>query len=143
METTISYGFGFTVSGSVSHGRIGTVITKDGPDIINPRGAWTIQQITADYSVSIRNGYSDLIKIANPPGDDGPSVFFRIIKGNRFEFTDFPGPYKSNDQGTLTFYSGQWDFDIRLTNGKEQCEVKFHVDMSLRNGKWETHWHSR
>ncbi len=75
---------------------------------------------------------------------DGPNAAFRRIEGNSFNYFDFPGPAESvTGRGNLTSYRGEWDFAAKVINGNQQCEVNFHISMTLQGGNWGAHWGSR
>ena len=138
------YGLGFTVSGSVVHGAIGTVETADGIDTINANGNWAIQQWESDSSRATYDGVPGRLfygGIATHP--DGPRRAYRAVENQSFVYSDFPGPFKHTAAGNLTYMEAEYDFDIKLISGSQQCEVKFHVSMSFRHGKFSANWRGR
>jgi hypothetical protein len=140
------YGLGFTVSGSVRRGEIGRVETPRETQIVNPHGSWTIQQYVANSTRQTFEETGDHVWYrGSPTAPDGPSAPLRTIQGNKFSYADFPGPSKNYGKGlgNLTDYQGEWDFAVKVIDGKQQCEVKFHISMSLNQGKWTAHWGSR
>jgi YD repeat-containing protein len=140
------YGLGFTVSGSVTRGEIGGVETPTGTEIVNPHGSWTIQQYVANSTRQTFEKTGDFVFYrGSATKPDGPSAPARKIQGNKFSYADFPGPSKNygEELGNLTGYVGEWDFAVKVIDGKQQCDVKFHISMTLNHGKWTAHWGSR
>jgi YD repeat-containing protein len=142
-----SYGVGFTVSGSVTAGAIGAVEVPDGNlgikrEPVNPNGAWVIQQwVSGSSQFVFEKDPKNIIYLGSPTHADGPSSSFRKIEGNAFVYADFPGPFKKDDdEGNLKSYAGELDFAVKVVNGSQQCEVKFHIRMSLNQGRWSGHW---
>jgi hypothetical protein len=143
-ESTVGapvYGVGFTVSGSVVNGAIGTVETEDGIDTVNANGNWAIQQWESDSFRATYDGVPGRLfyggKATHP---DGPRGVYRRIENQSFVYSDFPGPFKHTAAGNLTYMEAEYDFDIKLISGFQQCEVKFHVSMSFRQGKFSANW---
>ncbi|HKU76563.1 MAG TPA: DUF4214 domain-containing protein [Pyrinomonadaceae bacterium] len=138
------YGLGFTVSGSVVNGAIGTVETEDGIDTVNPNGNWAIQQWESHSSRATYDGVPGrLFYGGRATHPDGPRSSYRQVESQAFVYSDFPGPFKHNDAGNLTYFEGEFDFDIKLISGSRQCEVGFHVSMSLRQGIFNATWRGR
>jgi len=106
---------------------------------VNPQGNWTVQQWTNNTSSFT---YDDGLKrsgIYNPTSPDAALEGFRQVEGNEFVYADHPGPLMVAG-GNLISYEGHWNFDIKLIRGSQSCEVKFHVDMQLRNGHFQAFW---
>src|SRR6185369_4682563 len=138
------YGLGFTVSGSVVNGAIGTIETKGGIDTVNSNGNWTVQQWESDSSRSTYDGVPTLLFYrGSATHPEGPLSHYRQVENQAFVYSDFPGPYKHTDAGNLTYMEAEFDFDIKLLNGSEQCEVKFHVSMAFKQGQFSANWRER
>ena len=137
-----SYGLGFTVLGSVAHGAIGKVeVTPTQTDTVNANGSWVIQQWESDsYKLTRDIKYTQLFWGGTPAHADGPYSPFRQVENQSFIYADFPGPKRQTADGKLTYAEAEFDFDIKLVNGSQQCEVKFHISMALRNGSFTANW---
>jgi len=144
------WGLGFTVSGTVAEGGIGMFETPDpplggvDPDIVNPHGTWSVQQWVSASWRTYREREPDTLLwggIATRP--DAPESAFRMVDGNSFVYADFPGPGRETSAGKLTEHASEYDFDVKLIRGSQQCEVKFHVSMSFKNNRFEAHWGRR
>ena len=142
------YGVGFTVTGRVNHGEIGRVERRNATDIVNPNGSWTLQQWVSESRRIKTDLLGDRITYGSTEtSPDGPSAPFREINGNRVTYFDFPGPitpfmYERRLVNITSFY-GEYDFAVKLVNGRQECEVKFHLSMVLRDGVWTASWGSR
>lgn len=101
------YGLGLTVSGSVVNGAIGTVETEDGIDTVNPHCNWAIQQWESDSWRATYDGVPGRLfyggKATHP---DGPRSRYGAVENQAFVYSDFPGAFKQNDPGNLTYFEG-------------------------------------
>ncbi len=146
-ESTVGepvYGLGFTVSGSVVNGAIGSVETEDRIDTVNANGNWAIQQWESDSTLATYDGVPNrLFYGGNATHPDGPRRAYRMVENQSFVYSDFPGPFKHTAAGNLTYMEAEFDFDIKLISGSDQCEVKFHVSMSFQQGEFSGNWRGR
>jgi RHS repeat-associated protein len=126
------HGLGFTVYGSVTSGGIGRI----GPDINkdNPNGKWVIQQFTSAYLIV--NGVLDSKFNGGSAKSDLNSESPHQVTGNEFRWYDHPGVQTRG----LTSYEGKFDFTVKAVKGNAQCEVRFHVLMTLNDGNWSVIW---
>jgi hypothetical protein len=142
------YGLAFTVSGSVTEGGIGVFETKTDlttgrpkQDIVNPHGNWTVQQWTNNTSSFTYDTGTTYPPHYSPTHPDAANEDFRRVEGNGFVYADVPGPRLAvNGDGILKSYDGDWNFDIKLIRGDQQCEVRFSVKMQLRNAHFQAFW---
>ena len=117
-----SFGLGFSVSGWVSGGGIGTIgvdpnTGKKVPNPVNPNGRWSLEQWTHSWigqngkTITQKNTFPDLpLNAAELKAD-----------GNTFGFYDHPGgPLQA--PGLSRFENHL----IKVYSGKIVCEVKFH-----------------
>jgi hypothetical protein len=143
------FGVGFTVTGIVRQGEIGKVeVGWATIDTVNSNGQWTLQQWVAESrQITMDKTGSHVVYASTQTEPDGPIASFRQINGNRITYVDFPGPitpltYKG-EVLNMTSFRGEYDFDVKLVNGKQECEVKFHISISLKDGVWNASWGSR
>lgn len=143
------FGLAFTVSGVVTEGGIGVFETrkdrstgKPYQDIVNAQGTWTVQQWTYVSSSSTYdddpNNPSSIVQRVHP---DAANATARRVEGDAFVYGDFPGPAQVAGSGNLISHQSFWDFDIKLIRYPQQCEVRFQVNMQLRNGHFQAFWH--
>ncbi len=143
------YGVGFTVTGVVYEGEIGKVeVDAQTTDTVNPRGAWVLQQwVSESRQTQVDVAGDKVFYSGTQTSPDGPLSLFRQISGNKVKYIDFPGPVtpmlNQNKTVNITRFRGEYDFAIKLVNGTRQCEVKFHISMSLQSGVWTGHWGTR
>jgi hypothetical protein len=109
----------------------------------NPRGVWTVEQWASAYTVI--GGRVELRGGPAAPDMDGETPY--ETNGNQFRWYDHPGPYSGNpnagDAPLGSSYEGVFDFAVKVTNGTNQCEVRFHIYMRLSNGNWTYRWGGR
>jgi hypothetical protein len=145
------YGFGFTVSGFVADGAIGKVERTDAntgvpeTDVVNAKGNWTIQQWgSTSFKLTGDKDPSKLYSGGTETRPDGPSPRHRMIEGDTFVYSDFPGLSKySARAGNLTYGEAKFDFAVKVIDGPRQCEVKFQVGIVFRSGKVTANWGAR
>lgn len=132
-------GLGFTVSIS-DLGQGG--IARIGPNQVDPRGHWILEQLMNLTYWTVRKGdpipqtghiptFSDEIK----PGS--------IIRNDNMSggWIDHPGPNLKNAEGQLLIaHHSKWNFVIKAHNGKKNCFVAFHAEMTFKNGVFRVHW---
>jgi hypothetical protein len=54
---------------------------------------------------------------------------------------DHPGPKMKNEKGELLVSSySKWNFLIKAYNGKKECSLAFHAEMTFQNGRFTAHW---
>jgi hypothetical protein len=132
-------GLGFTVSIS----RLGAGgIASLGENKVDPKGQWVLQQLMNLSFSTLRQGdttpqtgyvetFSDRVEPAS------------IIRNNNKSggWIDHPGPNFKNAAGQkLISHSSKWNFLIKAYNGKKECRVGFHAEMTFNNGVFTAHW---
>jgi hypothetical protein len=110
-----SLGLGFTVTGWVSKGGIGTIGANHTPNPQNPKGVWTIDEETNAW---ISDGKQSIYV---PTFTDIPPGIPNQTSGNGFTWYDHPGNtvWPSN-------YHRYENHIVKVYNGKEYCEASFH-----------------
>ena len=118
---SLNFGLGFSVSGWVGGGGIGTigVNVKTGKKVANPqnpKGRWSLEQWTHSWigangkTIADRPTFSDLpVDAAGLKAD-----------GDTFSYYDHPGGPPSPDLARFDNYV------VKVYSGKTVCEVKFH-----------------
>ena len=127
------FGLGFTVSGSVTSGGIGTIGSDSNPQ--NPSGTWTIDQWTSSWNQ--QNGHFVVIdgKVQNggPAWRDiNKNVPFKA-GDNNFSWYDHPS---GEGWGTNRFQN----FTVKIYRGKEYCQADFHFIQINSGPGYELHW---
>ena len=124
------FGLGFTVSGSVTGGGIGTIDDDTNPE--NPSGIWTIDQWTSSWNQ--RNGSFEVV--------DG-----RVQNGGpAWRDINKPIPYKASDNNFAWYDhpSGEGldttrfqNFTVKVYQGDEYCQADFHFTLINRGPGYE------
>ena len=129
-------GLGFTVSGTTrGGGGIGRIGAHVNPG--NPKGQWTLDQFTSNYSK--QNGEFVIIDGRSQQGGEA----WRDIDLNGYHFaTDWTNRFSRYDHPSLRAgiddtYKNQ-SFLIKVYRGKETCQAEFHM---VQRGN-EIHWGS-
>jgi hypothetical protein len=129
-------GLGFTVSGTTQGGGgIGRIGGQVNP--ANPKGQWTLDQYTSNYSK--QNGEFALIDGRSQQGGESwrdidlTGYHFATDWTNRFSRYDHPSR-RAGIGGTFKNQS----FLIKVHRGKETCQAEFHI---VQRGN-EIHWGS-
>jgi hypothetical protein len=112
---------------------------------VNPNGNWTLQQWAShSFKLTGDKNPNQLFSGGVATRPDGPAPGFRLIDGNTFVYSDFPGIRKSSPAaGNVTYGEAKFDFAIKLIDGQRQCEVQFQVAVEYRNGKVSANWGAR
>ncbi len=127
-----NFGLGFSVSGWVGEGGIGTIgvdekTGKKIPNPQNPTGRWSLEQWT--HSWIGENGNTIIEKKTFP--DVSPHVAGMTTYGNTFGYYDHPGGPPPSEG-----FSRFDNYVIKVYSGKTVCEVKFHMVQSGKTIHW-------
>jgi hypothetical protein len=133
-------GLGFTVSISgLGSGGIASL----GENKVDPNGRWILQQLMSVYGWNARQGDTTApTRNYVPTFSDKVAPASIIRNDNRSGgWIDHPGPNLKNEAGKLLTGSySKWNFLIKAYNGKKECRVAFHAEMTFSNGKFQAHW---
>lgn len=133
-------GLGFTVS--ISGLRAGG-IARLGENKLDPKGGWVLQQLMNVYGWNVREGDT------GPPQPGYLATFSdkvdpaSIIRHDNQSggWIDHPGPNLKNEAGKrLTSSYTKWNFLIKAHNGKKECRLAFHAEMTYANGVFTANW---
>jgi hypothetical protein len=132
-------GLGFTVSISdLGSGGIARI----GPNQVDPNGRWVLEQLMNLTYWTVRTGFTA------PETAHVPTFSDRIKPGSIIRhdnksggWIDHPGPnYKNSAGQQLIAHHSKWNFLIKAYNGKKNCYVAFHAEMTFRNGLFRVRW---
>lgn len=130
---------GFTVS--ITGLRTGG-IASIGPNRVDPKGRWVLQQLMNLTYWTARQGWT--APEANHVGTFSDRIEpASIIRYDNKSggWIDHPGPNLKNEKGEkLVAHHSRWNFLIKAYNGKKECHVAFHAEMTFSNGLFSAHW---
>ena len=132
-------GLGFTVS--ISGLRTGGVASI-GPNQVDPKGHWVLQQLNNVTYWTVRKGDA-VPQTGNVPTFSDRINSNSIIRNDNKSggWIDHPGPNYVNEAGqALLAHHSKWNILIKAYNGKKECRVAFHVEMTFSNGFFDAHW---
>lgn len=132
-------GLGFTVS--ISGLKTGG-IARLGENEVDPKGRWVLQQLMNLSYWTLRTGD------ANPQSGYVSTFSDRVAAASIIRndtksggWIDHPGPNLKNGFGQrLIAHHSKWNFLIKAYNGKKECRVGFHAEMTYRDGLFDVHW---
>lgn len=130
--------FGYKFSGLGAGG-----IASLGENKVDPKGRWVLQQLMNVYAWNARQGDT------GPPTPGYlPTFSDKVEPGSIIRhdnqsggWIDHPGPNMRNAEGKLLTGSySKWNFLIKAFNGKKECYVAFHAEMTYSNGSFSVNW---
>jgi RHS repeat-associated protein len=132
-------GLGFTVSISgLETGGVASI----GENKVHPNGRWVLQQLMNLTYWTLRQG--DTAPLSGHIGTFSDPVHPNSIIRNDNKsggWIDHPGPNMKNKAGqVLVAHHSRWNFLIKAFNGKKECHVGFHAEMTYSNGSFIVNW---
>ena len=132
-------GLGFTVSIS---GLNSGGINRIGPNKVDPKGHWVLQQLMNITFWDLRQGekspYTGYIETF-----EDPTKPYDIIRNDNRSggWMDHAGPNYKNPAGQVLIYDhSYWNFLIKAHNGNRNCTVYFHAEMIFSHGNFDVVW---
>lgn len=103
---------------------------------------WVLQQLMNVYAWNARQGDTGPTAGYLPTFSDKVEPASIIRHDNRSGgWIDHPGPNMRNEEGKLLTGSySKWNFLIKASNGKKECFVGFHAEMTYSNGSFNVNW---
>ncbi len=132
-------GLGFTVSIS-KLGKGG--IARIGPNKVDPKGRWVLQQLVNLTYWTVREGDTAPQVGHEPTFEDDIRPASIIRHDNKSGgWIDHPGPNLKNADGKLIIaHHSKWNILIKAMNGKKECYLGFHAEMTFSNGFFRVNW---